>query len=149
MWKGAAVCAIASSRPQHSPRRTPPAQLAVVLSLRTELFLPAFQIACATGLSKATVSRLLRAPPLHRLRFLVPPPPVGRDQREHPAELIHFALKKLGRFSRPGARMTGHPHDYTPGAGYEFVPLALEDATRLAFAQILPDASTQSAIRLP
>jgi transposase InsO family protein len=135
-----------SSRPLRSPRRTPAAQLAVVLSLRTEHYLPAFQIARATGLSKATVSRLLRQHHLHRLRFLVPPPPVVRYQREHPGELIHFDIKKLGRFARPGARMTGNPHDYTPGAGYEFVHVAIDDATRLAFAQILPDESTQSAL---
>jgi transposase InsO family protein len=135
-----------SSRPLRSPRRTPPAQLAVVLSLRSEHYLPAFQIARTTGLSKATVSRMLRVHHLHRLRFLIPPPPVVRYQREHPGELIHLDIKKLGRFSRPGARMTGHPHDYTPGAGYEFVHVAIDDATRLAFAQILPDESTSSAL---
>ena len=136
-----------SSRPRRSPRRTPAAQLAVVLSLRTEHYLPAFQIARATGLSKATVSRHLHRHHLHRLRALIPPPPVVRYQREHPGELIHFDIKKLGRFSRPGARMTGNPHDYTQGAGYEFVHVAIDDASRLAFAQILPDESTQSALR--
>jgi transposase InsO family protein len=114
--------------------------------LRTEHFLPAFQIARSTGLSKATVSRLLRAHHLHRLRFLVPPPAVVRYQRQHSGELIHLDIKKLGRFSRPGARMTGNPHDYTPSAGYEFVHVAIDDASRLAFAQILPDESTQSAL---
>jgi transposase InsO family protein len=136
-----------SSRPKRSPRQTPAAQLAVVLSLRTEHYLPAFQIARATGLSKATVSRLLRQHHLHRLRFLVPPPPVIRYQRQHPGELIHLDIKKLGRFARPGARMTGNPRDYTPSAGYEFVHVAIDDATRIAFAQILPDESTQSALR--
>jgi len=118
-----------------------------VLSLRTEHYLPAFQIARSTGLSKATVSRLLRQHHLHRLRFLVPPPPVVRYQREHPGELIHLDIKKLGRFSRPGARMTGNPRDYTQNAGYEFVHVAIDDASRIAFAQILPDESTQSALR--
>jgi transposase InsO family protein len=135
-----------SSRPHRCPRRTPAAQLAVVLSLRTEHYLPAFQIARATGLSKATVSRLLRRHKINRIGSLIPPPPVVRYQREHPGELIHFDIKKLGRFSRPGARMTGDPHDYTQGAGYEFVHVAIDDATRLAFAQILPDESTQSAL---
>ena len=135
-----------SSRPLRSPRRTPPAQLAVVLSLRTEHYLPAFQIARTTGLSKATVSRLLRRHKINRLRSLIPPPPVVRYQREHPGELVHFDIKKLGRFSRPGARMTGNPHDYTQGAGYEFVHVAIDDASRLAFARILPDESSHSAI---
>jgi hypothetical protein len=108
--------------------------------------LPAFQIARATGLSKATVSRLLQKHGLHRLRILVPPPPVVRYQREHPGELIHLDIKKLRRFARPGARMTGNPRDYIPSAGYEFVHVAIDDATRLAFAEIFPDESTQTAL---
>jgi transposase InsO family protein len=72
---------------------------------------------------------------------------VVRYQRERPGELIHLDIKKLGRFSRPGARMTGNPRDYTQGAGYEFVHVAIDDASRLAFAQILPDESIQSALQ--
>jgi transposase InsO family protein len=135
-----------SSRPLCSPRATPPAQLAVVLALRTDHRMPAFQIARHTGLSKSTISRLLRSHHLHNLRKLDPPAPVVRYQRSTPGELIHFDIKKLGRFSRPGARMTGNPRDYTEGAGYEFVHVAIDDASRLAFAQILPDESTTSAL---
>lgn len=135
-----------SSRPWRSPRRTSAAKQAVVLSLRTEHRMPAFQIARHTALSKATVSRLLRSHQLHDLRKLDPPPPLVRYQRSTPGELIHFDIKKLGRFSRPGARMTGNPRDYTPGAGYEFVHVAIDDASRIAFAQILPDESTASSL---
>ncbi len=81
-----------SSRPQRSPKQTPPAQVAVVLALR-RLRLPGFQIARQTGLSKATVSRLLRRHQLHRLALLDPPPPVCRYEREHPGELIHLDIK--------------------------------------------------------
>jgi transposase InsO family protein len=72
---------------------------------------------------------------------------VLRYQRQHPGELLHLDIKKLGRFARPGARMTGNPRDYTPQAGYEFVHVAIDDASRIAFAQILPDESIQSALR--
>jgi len=135
-----------SSRPLHSPRRTPPAQLAVLLALRQKHRMPAFQIAASTGLSKATVCRLLRRHDLHDLRKLEPHAPALRYERSSAGELIHFDIKKLGRFIRPGARMTGNPHHYSAGAGYEFVHVAIDDFSRIAFAQILPDESTESAL---
>ena len=135
-----------SSRPRLSPRQTLPAQQALVLSLRVEQRLPAFQIARSCGLSKATVSRLLRRHDLHRHRAIHPPPPVVRYQREFPGELIHFDIKTLGKFERPGARHTGNPRDFTFQAGYEHLHVAIDDASRLAFAQLLPDASAKSAL---
>jgi transposase InsO family protein len=134
-----------SSRPRCSPRTTHPLRVARVLALRHRK-LPAFQIARLTKLSKAAVCRLLRRHQLHDLRRLEPPRPIVRYERSTPGELIHFDIKKLGRFARPGARMTGNPRDFTQGAGYEFVPVAIDDASRLAFAQILPDESTASAL---
>ena len=135
-----------SSRPQRSPNKTPAAQVAVVLSLR-RLRLPGFQIARQCGLSKATVSRLLRAHQLHRLALLDPPPPVHRYCREHPGELIHFDIKKLARIERVGHRVTGNrQRDHTRGAGYEYVHVAIDDASRIAYARIMPDEGQQSAV---
>ena len=114
--EGAAGLCDRSSRPQRSPRQTPPAQVAVVLALR-RLRLPGFQIARQTSLSKATVSRLLRRHQLHRLALLEPPPPVCRYEREHPGELIHFDIKKLARIERPSHRVTGDRRDLVRGAG--------------------------------
>ena len=134
-----------SSRPKCSPRTTHPLRVARVLALRRRR-LPGFQIARAAKLSKACVSRLLRR---HRLRLseLSPPPPVGRYERAHPGELIHFDIKKLARIVRPGHRVTGdRQHDHTPGAGWEFLHIAIDDHSRLAFAQLFPDESAASAI---
>jgi len=134
-----------SSRPTSSPRQTPNAQVAVVLTLR-RLRLPGFQIARQSGLSKATVSRILRRHGLAKLSALEPAKPVVRYQRDLPGELLHFDIKKLGRISRPSHRVTGDRRDQTRGAGWEYVHVAIDDASRIAFAQILPDERKQSAL---
>jgi transposase InsO family protein len=108
--------------------------------------LPAFQIARQTALSKATVSRLLRRHRLHRLDLLDPPPPVRRYERELPGELIHLDIKKLARIERPSHRVTGNRRDLVKGAGWEYVHVAIDDASRIAFARIMPDEGKQSAI---
>jgi transposase InsO family protein len=135
-----------SSRPRKSPQQTPPAQVAVVLSLR-RLRLPGFQIARQCGLSKATVSRILRHHRLHRLALLDPPPPARRYQRATPGELIHFDIKKLARIERPSHRVTGNRRDEVRGAGWEYVHVAIDDASRIAFARIMPDEAQHSAIK--
>ncbi len=134
-----------SCRPLCSPQQTPPAQVAVVLALR-RLRLPGFQIARQSGLSKATVSRLLRRHGLHRLALLEPAAPVVRYQRQLPGELLHFDIKKLGRIVRPSHRVTGDRRDQVRGAGWEFVHVCIDDASRLAFAQILPNERHPSAV---
>ena len=127
-----------SSRPQRSPRTTPSAQVAVVLALR-RLRLPGFQIARQSALSRATVSRLLRRHGLARLSALEPAPPVVRYQRQHPGELLHFDIKKLGRIVRPSHRVTHDRRDQVRGAGWEYVHVCIDAASRLAVAQNLPD----------
>ena len=88
-------------------------------------------------MSRATVSRILRRLGLSRKRDLEPAEPVRRYEREQPGELIHIDIKKLGRFVRPGHRIT---HDRqmgeSRGAGHEFVHVAVDVASRLAFSQI-------------
>ena len=134
-----------SSRPHHHPRGTPCAQVAVVLSLR-RLRMPGFQIAHQSGLSKATVSRILARHGLSKLSALDPAPPVIRYERKNPGELLHIDIKKLGRIMRPGHRVTGNPKDHVPGAGWEYVHVAIDDASRIAYAQILPDERHQSVL---
>lgn len=134
-----------SSRPHRSPRQTPTAQVAVVLALR-KLRLPGFQIARQSALSRATVSRLLRHHGLARLSALEPAPPVVRYQRQHPGELLHFDIKKLGKIVRPSHRVTHDRRDQVRGAGWEFVHVCIDDASRLAFAQIMPDETQHSAV---
>src|SRR5215469_14500516 len=85
------------------------------------------QIAKETGVSPATVSRVLRRLRLSRLRDLDPPAPVRRYERAHPGELIHIDIKKLGRFERVGHRITGERRGQSNlrglkrgGTGWEF-----------------------------
>ena len=78
---------------------------------------------------------------------LQPAEPVRRYEREHPGELIHIDIKKLGRFVRPGHRITGdRQKGESRGAGHEFVHVAIDDASRLAFSQIRRDQSKESAV---
>ena len=134
-----------SSRPKCSPRTTHPLRVARVLALRRRK-LPGFQIARAAKLSRASVSRFLHRH-ADKLAALSPPPPIRRYEREHPGDLIHFDIKKLARIVRTGHRITGdRQHDHTRGAGWEFLHIAIDDHSRLAFAQLLPDETARSAI---
>jgi transposase InsO family protein len=135
-----------SSRPLSSPSQTPPDTRAAVEALRRQRH-TGKQIAAEIRVSRATVSRILRRLGLSRMRDLEPAEPVRRYEREHPGELIHIDIKKLGRFVRPGHRIT---HDRqkgeSRGAGHEFVHVAIDDASRLAFSHIRRDQKKESAI---
>jgi len=135
-----------SSRPHSSPSQTPPATCTAVVGLRRQRH-TGQQIAAEVKVSPATVSRILRRLGLSRIRDLEPPEPVRRYEREHPGELIHIDIKKLGRFVRPGHRITGdRQKGESRGAGHEFVHVAIDDASRLAFSLIRPDEKKESAI---
>ena len=103
-------------------------------------------IAAELGVSPATVSRILRRLGLNRIAALEPAEPVRRYEREHPGELIHIDIKKLGRFERVGHRITGDRQSNSRGIGWEFVHVCIDDASRVAFSQILPDEKKQSAV---
>ncbi len=104
--EGAVGLADRSSRPHRSPRATPADRIEQVIALRRQR-LVGKQIAASLMLSPATVSRILRKARLSRARDLDPPEPVRRYEREHPGELIHIDIKKLGCFDRVGRRITG------------------------------------------
>ncbi len=105
------------------------------------------QIAVEVGVSPATVSRVLKRLGISRIRDLEPAEPVRRYERERPGELIHIDIKKLGRFERVGHRITGdRQNGRSRGVGWEFVHVAIDDASRLAFSQILPDETKGSAV---
>ncbi len=135
-----------SSRPHHSPRQTPASRAARVESLRRQRW-TGFRIAQATGLSRATVSRILRRIGLERLRRLDPPPAVVRYEYSCPGALLHLDIKALGRFRRPCYRYDPAAPRHSGGAGWEYLHVAIDDYSRLAFAQILPDQSQASARR--
>ena len=81
------------------------------------------------------------------MRDLEPAEPVRRYERDHPGEMIHIDIKKLGRFDRVGHRITGDPQQgKSRGAGWEFVHVCIDDASRVAFSQILPDERKESVV---
>jgi transposase InsO family protein len=112
-------------------------------------------IAAEAGISPATVSRILRRLGLNSLKALEPAEPVRRYEREHPGELIHIDIKKLGKFNHIGHRITGDRTRQSStrgqrggkswGVGWEFVHVCIDDASRIAFTQIKPDEKKQSA----
>ena len=144
--EGPAGLAERSSRPHRLNRPTPPEKVEQIIALRRQR-LTGQQIARDVGVSPATVSRVLRAAGLNRIRDLQPVEPVIRYEREHPGELIHLDIKKLGRFEQPGHRITGdRTLGKSRGAGWEFVHVCIDDASRLAFSQVMPDETQQSAV---
>jgi transposase InsO family protein len=133
-----------SSRPAKSPRAIEPQVALAIVELRRRLCLQA-QIASCLGVSKATVSRVLKRAGLSRLSDLRPPEPVQRYEREQPGELLHIDIKKLGRFDRVGHRITGDRAQRGRNIGWEHVFVAVDDHSRMAFTQIYPDESKHSA----
>lgn len=134
-----------SSRPRHCYRTTPSAFIERVLALR-RLRWNGWRIAQQLRLSRATVSRILRRAGMNRLRSLDPPPPVVRYEHKHPGDLIHFDIKRLARIVKPGHRIHGDRTQETRGAGYEYLHIAIDDHSRLAFGAILPDQKHASSI---
>ena len=135
-----------SSRPGHMPHATDPAIIERIVVLRRQRWTGS-HIAQEVGVSPATVSRVLKRAGLSRIKDIDPAEPVRRYEREHPGEMIHIDIKKLGRFDRIGHRITGDRQQGTSrGAGWEFVHVAIDDASRIAFSQILPDEKKESAV---
>ena len=136
-----------SSRPKRLYRPTPSAIVQQVEVLRRQRF-TGKQIAADLGVSPATVSRILRRLGLNRMRDLAPAEPVRRYEREHPGDMIHIDIKKLGRFDKIGHRITGDRtgQSNSRGVGWEFVHVCIDDHSRVAFSQILPDEKASSAV---
>ena len=153
--QGPAGLADRSSRPHKLYRPTPAETVDQVIALRRQRFCGR-QIARDAGVSPATVSRILRAEGISRARDLDPPAPVVRYEREHPGELIHLDIKKLGRFGTPGHRVTGDRTRQsnarglrggkTWGAGWEYVHVCIDDASRIACSQVFPNEKKESAV---
>src|SRR5712671_1312255 len=136
-----------SSRPLSLPSQTAAATCAAVEALRRQRY-TGKQIAAEVAVSPATVSRILRRRGLNRLAALEPAEPVRRYEREHPGELIHIDIKKLGRFNRVGHRITGdrRGQSNSRGVGWEYVHVCIDDASRIAYAEIKKSERKASAI---
>jgi transposase InsO family protein len=134
-----------SSRPAKSPRAIAPEVALTIVELRRKIFLQA-RIATYMGVSKATVSRVLRRAGLSKLSDLRPQEEIQRYEREVPGELLHIDIKKLGRFEDVGHRITGDYSKRTRHVGWEYVFVAIDDHSRIAFTDVLPDERSTSAV---
>jgi transposase InsO family protein len=137
--EGAAGLQNRSSRPASVANRTSEPWIDMMESLRREYRLTAEEIATKLQCARSTVAGWLKRRGLGRLNSLEAPAPVRRYQRQRAGELLHLDIKKLARFERVGHRITGDRRGASEGAGYDFFHVAIDDATRLAYVEVLPD----------
>jgi transposase InsO family protein len=148
-WRdGDRVLADRSSAPKRVPRRTP-AKVELLIEQLRRCRVTAPKIAAKLRMAVSTVCAVLVRLGLNRFSRLGPPEPPNRYVRRRPGELVHVDIKKLGRFVRPGHRVLGRD---APGMrahvghGWEFVHVAVDDYSRVAYVEILPDERASSAI---
>lgn len=134
-----------SSAPHRVPHRTAAGRVERILELRRKRR-TAWEIAQRLGLAWSTVSAVLRREGLGRLAALDPKPPPRRYERERPGELVHLDVKPLARIVRVGHRIHGDRSQRVYGAGWEFAHVAIDDATRLAYVEVLPDQRGETAV---
>lgn len=133
-----------SSRPRRSPRRTSEERVSEIEQLRHQRW-TGVRIAQQLGLSAATVSRVLRRLKLNRMRDLEPRLPPNRYEHAAPGDLLHLDIKRLVRIQRPSHRVTGDRRDGVKGIGAEFLHIAIDDHSRLAFTAMYPDQTDRSS----
>jgi transposase InsO family protein len=148
-----------SSAPRSIPHRTPDELVEVIVALR-KLRMTAAEVSLCLGMALSTVSAVLLRVGLGKLSRLEPPEPPNRYERRQAGELLHIDIKKLARIPRWGAGHRVHGNrrlqrnqTKTNAAGqrerqvgWEFVHVCVDDATRLAYVEVLPDEKATSAI---
>src|SRR4051794_18654858 len=147
-----------SSAPKRIPHKTPPDRVSAICQLR-QLRLTAAEISEQLQMPLSTVSAVLRREGLGKRSRLEPPEPGHRYERSAPGELVHIDIKKLGRIQGgPGKRITGPacarrgPTKNDAGGvrrslvGWEYVHVAVDDYSRLAYAEVLDDEKASTAI---
>ena len=143
-----------SSAPRSIPHRTSDALVEVIVALR-RLRMTGAEIAFCLTMALSTVSAVLQRVGLGKLSRLEPPEPSNRYERRHPGELIHVDVKKLGVITGAGHRITGRRDSQNAnrrarrrGApkGWEFVHVCVDDATRLAYVEVLADEKATTAV---
>jgi transposase InsO family protein len=142
---GPAGLADRSSRPHSSPRLTSSLLVEKVLALRRG-HMPGYEIARRTGLSPASVSRILRRARLSRWRDLNPPPPIQRYEHPRPGDLLHLDIKGMTRFSEVSLRGDGRLRGKQKHPGFQALHVAVDDHSRMAFTQMLPDQKAETTI---
>lgn len=143
-----------SSAPKTVPHRTPDDLVEVIVLLR-KLRMTGAEIAFCLAMALSTVSAVLLRVGLGKLSRLEPPEPPNRYERRHPGELLHVDVKKLGRIApgRAGHRVHGNRRlQRSPvkqgkrTVGWEFVHVCVDDATRLAYVEVLSDEKATTAV---
>ncbi len=144
------------SAPRSSPQRTPAQRVEAILALRRLRF-SGPEIAELLAMPQSTVSLVLQRGGLGKLGR-IGLEPTNRYERERPGELIHVDVKKLGRIQGgAGKRIHGGKRHYTPTltdaagrrrktVGWDYVHIAIDDATRLAYAEVLSDEKATTAV---
>lgn len=127
-----------SSRPKQVANRTGPQREQLILRLR-ECGQTAREIAVKLRMPRSTVSAILQRHGVGRLSDLQPSEPVRRYEHKAPGEMLHLDVKKLGRIRGVGHRITGDRRTRARGVGWEFVHVAIDDASRILHAEVLPD----------
>lgn len=125
-----------SSRPHRQPRRLAAATEAAIVALRRTRA-TAWQISTALRLPRSTVTRVLARVGLNRVALLEPVAPVQRYEWAAAGDLVHVDLKRLGRIAGIGHRIHGDRRARVRGIGWEFLHVAVDDATRLAYVEVL------------
>jgi transposase InsO family protein len=127
-----------SSRPRRTPHITPAGRVTRIQRLRQRHGLPAWAISRAVGVPRSTVSAWLRRLGLNQ-RPIAPPAPVHRYEWPAAGDLLHVDIKPLGRFRQPGHRIHGDRRRASPQAGWEYVHVAVDDHSRLAYVEVRRD----------
>ena len=133
-----------SSRPHRSPRGTPEEKIMELEQLRRQRW-TGVRIAQHLQLSRATVSRVLRRLKLNRIRDIEPRLPPNRYEHAAPGDMLHLDIKRLVRIQRPSHRVTGDRRDGVKGIGAEFLHVAIDDHSRIAFTAMYPDQTEASS----
>jgi transposase InsO family protein len=141
-----------SSAPRTRPTQLPADRVKAIEALR-RLRMTAAEIAETLGMALSTVSRWLKRIGLGKRSRLSPSEPPNRYERKRAGELIHVDVKKLGPIVVPGHRVTGNRRVRAGrsgarrlgSAGWEFVHVCVDDATRLAYVEVLGDEKGATA----
>jgi len=144
--EGLAGLADRSSRPHRSPTQLQLERQVSVLELRRSKRMTAAKIAAVLHLARSTVARLLQREGIGRLKLIDPRPEPRSYEWPRPGDLLHVDVKKLVRIGRPGHRIHGDRRTRVSGIGWEYVHVAIDDHSRLAYAEVLRDEKAHSSI---
>jgi transposase InsO family protein len=148
-WREEGEAGLADRRPGPSQARncTPWGRVARIVELRRTKRQTSWEIAQRLGMPWSTVAAILKREGLGKLSLLEPKEPPRRYERHVSGELVHFDVKPLGRWRKgPGHRATGDRSQRDRGAGWEYAHVAVDDASRLAYVEVLADQKGLTAV---